>query len=120
MTGNKKKIIVASVAFALCVVAVGWYVVMQSRPQRQPFVPEGVHLPQYFAKTLMQYDGTNPKLPIYLALDGYVYDVTPGREYYAVGGVYHSLAGKDSSKDLHTFGGSVIKEKYKIVGVFAQ
>lgn len=65
---------------------------------------------------LKRYDGTNPMLPIYLALDGDVYDVTPGKEYYQVGGPYHSLAGKDSSIELHQAGGSIIKKKYKIIG----
>ncbi|MBI5817263.1 MAG: cytochrome B5 [Candidatus Yonathbacteria bacterium] len=72
----------------------------------------------YTALSLARYDGTNEKLPIYIALDGYVYDVTPGKEFYIPGGAYHSIAGKDGSSELHSFGGNIIKEKYKIVGVF--
>ncbi len=65
---------------------------------------------------LKKYNGTNPNLAIYLALDGNVYDVTAGKEYYKVGGPYHSLAGKDSSVELHEAGGGIIKAKYPIVG----
>lgn len=70
----------------------------------------------FTSEELKKYDGTDPTLPIYLALDGNVYDVTSGKEYYKLGGPYHSLAGKDSSTELHMAGGSIIQEKYKIVG----
>lgn len=75
-------------------------------------------LPFISAEALKAYDGTNPTLPIYVGLDGYVYDVTPGKAYYIVGGTYHSIAGKDASAALHIFGGDIIKEKYQIVGTF--
>jgi predicted heme/steroid binding protein len=68
---------------------------------------------------LVKYDGSNSSLPIYLALDGNVYDVTPGKKFYAVGGAYHSLAGRDSSTMLHLVGGDIIKKKYKVVGKLA-
>lgn len=70
----------------------------------------------FTVQELKKYNGVNPNLPIYLALDGNVYDVTVGKDYYKAGGPYHSLAGKDSSSELHLAGGSIIKRKYKIVG----
>lgn len=70
----------------------------------------------FTSQELSKYDGTDPSLPIYLALDGDVYDVSPGKEYYKLGGSYHILAGKDASEQLHFAGGSIIKRKYKIVG----
>ena len=70
----------------------------------------------FTTQELGMYDGTDPSLPIYLALDGDVYNVSPGKEYYKPGGSYHSLAGKDASEELHFAGGSIIKRKYKIVG----
>jgi predicted heme/steroid binding protein len=70
----------------------------------------------FTANELAQYDGVNPKLPIYLALDGLVYDISKGREFYQIGGPYHDLAGKDSSKELHFAGGGIIKRKYPVVG----
>lgn len=65
---------------------------------------------------LSLYNGINPDLPIYLAFNGYVYDVTPGKNYYEVGGSYHYLAGKDSTADLNLFGGDIIVRKYKVIG----
>jgi len=65
---------------------------------------------------LKGYNGTVENRPIYLAYEGYVYNVTEGKEYYKPGGVYHSLAGKDSTKELNIAGGSLIKKKYPIVG----
>jgi predicted heme/steroid binding protein len=70
----------------------------------------------FTTKELGKYDGSNPSLPIYLALDGNVYDVTSGKKFYKTGGAYHSLAGRDSSAMLHLVGGDIIKKKYKIVG----
>lgn len=65
---------------------------------------------------LRQYNGEDPSKPIYLALDGFVYDVTAGKEFYQKGGSYHDLAGRDASQDLHLFGGGIIKRKYPIIG----
>ena len=67
---------------------------------------------------LKKYDGSNPELPILLALDGKVYDVTTGKDFYKVGGPYHFLAGKDSSQELHVAGGGIIKRKYPVIGEY--
>jgi len=75
-------------------------------------------LPTYTKETLAAYDGTNPELPIYLAFDGDVYDVTAGRKFYEPGGAYHFLAGTDGTLLLRTFGGDLIKEKYSVVGTY--
>lgn len=69
---------------------------------------------------LAQYDGTNPNKPIYLAMNGLVYDVTKGKQFYVTGGPYHDLAGKDSSKDLNLFGGKIIERKYPVIARFIQ
>ncbi len=68
---------------------------------------------------LTQFDGTDPTKPIYLGLDGLVYDVTTGKEYYDLRGRYHFLAGKDSSDLLHIAGASIIKVKYPVIGKLA-
>jgi predicted heme/steroid binding protein len=65
---------------------------------------------------LSQFNGTNPNLPIYLALNGNVYDVTAGKEFYQTGGSYHYLAGRDSSTELNLIGGGIIKRKYPVIG----
>lgn len=73
-------------------------------------------LPTFTVDQLKEFDGSDPEKPIYLALDGAVYDVTAGKEYYQTDGSYHYLAGKDSSKELHLVGGNIIKEKYPVIG----
>ena len=75
---------------------------------------------QSFTPTkLAQFDGTDPAKPIYLGLDGLVYDVTAGKEYYDLQGRYHFLAGKDSSELLHLAGAGIIKVKYPVIGKLA-
>lgn len=66
---------------------------------------------------LSDFNGTKPDKPIYLAYEGLVYDVTPGYKYYATGGIYHFLAGRDATADLHIAGGDIIKRKYRVVGM---
>lgn len=65
---------------------------------------------------LRKHDGSDESIPIYLAYEGRVYDVSEGREYYKKGGVYHYLAGKDSTVELNIAGGSIIKRKYPVIG----
>jgi len=62
---------------------------------------------------LSKYNGNDPNLPIYIGLNGLVYDVTEGRSYYDSNGTYHYLAGKDSSNELNLIGGDIIVSKYK-------
>lgn len=49
---------------------------------------------------LSQYDGSDPSKPIYVAIKGKVFDVTPKREMYGPGAGYNIFAGKDASKGL--------------------
>ncbi len=49
---------------------------------------------------LAQYDGSDPSKPIYVAIKGRVYDVTPKKEMYGKGAGYNVFAGKDASKGL--------------------
>lgn len=70
----------------------------------------------FTASQLAEYDGTDPHKPIYIAMDGLVYDVTAGKSYYQSGGSYHYLAGRDSTADLHIAGGGLIKRKYPVIG----
>lgn len=74
------------------------------------------NLKSFTAEELKVYDGTNPNLPIYLAYNRNIYDVTSGKSYYETGGTYHYLAGKDSTTELNFAGGGIIKAKYKIIG----
>lgn len=87
-----------------------------------PVLGESTHnLPTFTLEELSKYDGNDKSMPIYLALDGYVYDVSAGRDkFYAPGSPYHELVGKDSSILLHVVGSDIIKKKYKVVGVLIQ
>lgn len=73
-------------------------------------------LPLFTSEILAKYDGSDPSLPIYIAFEGNVYDVTPGKSYYEPGGTYHFLAGSDGTALLSVIGGDIIKKKYSVVG----
>ena len=76
-------------------------------------------LPMFTLKDLKTYDGTDLSKPVYIGYEGYVYDVSSGRaDFYNPGKDYHYLAGKDSTIELNIAGGSIIKRKYKIVGIY--
>ncbi|XP_072166571.1 neudesin-like [Diadema setosum] len=49
-------------------------------------------------KELSRYDGTNPDLPIYMAVKGVVFDVSTGKEFYGKEAPYNVLVGKDSTR----------------------
>lgn len=70
----------------------------------------------FTVEELKKYNGSDQSLPIYLAYEGKIYDVSSGREYYKTGGVYHFLAGKDSTTELNMVGGAIIRRKYPVIG----
>jgi predicted heme/steroid binding protein len=49
---------------------------------------------------LLKYDGTDPSLPIYLAINGTVFDVS--RHTYGPGGSYNFFAGRDATRAFVT------------------
>jgi len=51
---------------------------------------------------LAEFDGSTPGKPIYLAIDGDIYDVTEGAHAYGVGGKYHIFAGVDAARAFAT------------------
>lgn len=91
-------------------------IVQKSKSVSDKFIDKS-NLVVYSNSDLQQYDGTNPNKPILIGLNGYVYDVSTGKDYYKEGGSYHFLAGKDSSKELNIIGGEIIKKKYPIIGI---
>ncbi|KKY29589.1 putative cytochrome b5-like heme steroid binding domain-containing protein [Diaporthe ampelina] len=59
--------------------------------------------PQYITpEELALHDGSDPTKPIYLAINGSVYDVTAGSRVYGPGGSYHVFAGVDASRGFVT------------------
>ncbi|MBA0811666.1 hypothetical protein Gohar_003542, partial [Gossypium harknessii] len=49
---------------------------------------------------LIQFNGSDPSKPIYVAINGRIYDVTAGKSFYGPGGAYAMFAGKDASRAL--------------------
>jgi membrane-associated progesterone receptor component len=47
---------------------------------------------------MAQCDGSNPDMPIYVAIRGHVFDVSNNRDAYGPGKGYNVFCGKDSSK----------------------
>lgn len=50
------------------------------------------------AAQLAEFDGSDPTKPIYLAVNGLVFDVTEGRSHYGPGGGYAFFSGKDAAR----------------------
>ncbi len=77
-------------------------------------------LKTFTEQDLKEFNGEDDNKPIYIGLNGKVYDVSAGREFYRTDGPYHYLAGKDSSIELNLFGPTIITNKYKPIGVLVK
>ncbi|KAF2497160.1 cytochrome b5 [Lophium mytilinum] len=53
-------------------------------------------------KQLEAYDGTDPNKPVYIALNGTIYDVSAAGSSYGPGGSYHFFAGRDAARAFVT------------------
>ncbi|EXJ90117.1 hypothetical protein A1O3_03186 [Capronia epimyces CBS 606.96] len=51
---------------------------------------------------LALYNGTDPEKPIYLAINGTIFDVTAGKHTYGPGGSYEVFAGRDATRAFVT------------------
>ncbi|XP_025013911.2 membrane steroid-binding protein 2 isoform X1 [Ricinus communis] len=67
--------------------------------QMQP-LPPPVQLGEVTEEELKQYDGSDPKKPLLMAIKGQIYDVSQSRMFYGPGGPYALFAGKDASRAL--------------------
>lgn len=57
---------------------------------------------QLTPEQLLAYDGTDPSKPIYLAINGTIFDVSISPHTYGPGGSYHNFAGHDASRGYVT------------------
>ncbi|XP_050221591.1 membrane steroid-binding protein 2-like isoform X2 [Mercurialis annua] len=71
----------------------------RSFEEQQP-LPPPVQLGEVTEEHLKQYDGSDPKKPLLMAIKGQIYDVSQSRMFYGPGGPYALFAGKDASKAL--------------------
>ena len=73
-------------------------------PAQIPKAPPAVVFKTFTPPTLKPYNGENG-MPVYLAVRGKVFDVTPRSNFYGPGGPYANFAGRDASRGLacHSF-----------------
>ncbi|XP_061997044.1 membrane steroid-binding protein 2 [Rosa rugosa] len=71
----------------------------RSLEEMQPLQPP-VQLGEITAEELKQYDGSDPKKPLLMAIKSQIYDVSQSRMFYGPGGPYALFAGKDASRAL--------------------
>uniref|UniRef100_A0A2P2JSM6 Membrane steroid-binding protein 2-like n=1 Tax=Rhizophora mucronata TaxID=61149 RepID=A0A2P2JSM6_RHIMU len=67
--------------------------------QMEP-LPPPVQLGEVTVEELGQYDGSDPKKPLLMAIKGQIYDVSQSRMFYGPGGPYALFAGKDATRAL--------------------
>ncbi|TPR09926.1 Mitochondrial ribosomal protein L28 family protein [Aspergillus niger] len=68
-------------------------------PVSLPKGPPPVVFRTFTPTTLLPFNGENDA-PVYLAVRGRVFDVTPGKNFYGPGGPYENFAGRDASRGL--------------------
>ncbi|OJJ51511.1 hypothetical protein ASPZODRAFT_148809 [Penicilliopsis zonata CBS 506.65] len=96
---------VMSIASPINLILLSLFVVvvyLQFRPKAPVTLPSGpppVVFRTFTPSTLLPFDG-NDERPVYIAVRGRVFDVTPGRNFYGPGGPYANFAGRDASRGL--------------------
>ncbi|WVW81313.1 hypothetical protein I302_103304 [Kwoniella bestiolae CBS 10118] len=67
-----------------------------------PLNPFKIQLRTFTPQELLMYDGLREDRPVYLAVDGVVFDVSANRRIYGKGGSYNMMAGRDASRAFTT------------------
>ncbi|GAB4858226.1 Membrane steroid-binding protein 1 [Ancistrocladus abbreviatus] len=67
--------------------------------QMEP-LPPPVQVGEITEEELKQYDGSDSKKPLLMAIKGQIYDVSQSRVFYGPGGPYALFAGRDASRAL--------------------
>lgn len=63
-------------------------------------LPPPVQVGEITEEELKEYDGSDSKKPLLMAIKGQIYDVSQSRVFYGPGGPYALFAGKDASRAL--------------------
>ncbi|KAL3837702.1 hypothetical protein ACJIZ3_022293 [Penstemon smallii] len=63
-------------------------------------LPPPVQVGEITDDELKQYDGSDPKKPLLMAIKGQIYDISQSKMFYGPGGPYALFAGKDASRAL--------------------
>ncbi|KAG6466086.1 hypothetical protein ZIOFF_076114 [Zingiber officinale] len=71
-----------------------------SRKREEETLLPPVQLGEITEEELRDYDGSDPKKPLLMAIKSQIYDVTQSRIFYGPGGPYALFAGKDASRAL--------------------
>jgi predicted heme/steroid binding protein len=59
--------------------------------QTSPYNPLGQTLKEFTPEELARYDGSSLERPVYVAVDGEVFDVSANRRIYGKGGSYNMM-----------------------------
>ncbi|TKA82066.1 hypothetical protein B0A55_01512 [Friedmanniomyces simplex] len=98
---------VASIATPINLILLSLFLVlayMRLRPSKStattlPSPPPPTVYRVFTPLQLLPFNGTNSQ-PVYLAVRGQIFDVSPGRNFYGPGGPYANFAGRDASRGL--------------------
>lgn len=80
-------------------VLLAYYRLRPTPPATLPKAPPATVFKNYTPPELKPFNGEN-NMPVYLAVQGKVFDVTSGRNFYGPGGPYENFAGRDASRGL--------------------
>ncbi|KAM5449166.1 Dihydrodipicolinate synthase [Microsporum audouinii] len=96
---------VASIASPINLILLSLFIsviYMQFRPKKPvalPAAPPPTVFRTFSPTDLLPFNGKDGA-PVYLAVRGRVFDVTPGRNFYGPGGPYENFAGRDATRGL--------------------
>ena len=83
----------------IAIVAVGWAITsfVVGKSSQSGLLPDKS---EWAEEDLKEFDGSDSSKPILMGINGKVYDVSKGREYYGKDGGYRNLAGRDATRLL--------------------
>lgn len=88
-----------AIVFAVSLVALGAYFLASRGKPTARTIPEGKT--EFTMSEVASFNGKGTlEEPILTVIDGLVYNLAKGREFYGEGGPYHPFAGRDSSRLL--------------------